>query len=197
MPAYMLLFGPPGAGKGTQAQVLSSEHGIPQVASGDLFRHHLSQQTELGKLAKRYMDRGELVPDGVTIGMIRDRLQQPDATGGALLDGFPRTVPQAEALDGLLAECGGRVDVVLAIKVREEVLLERLAGRALTSGRADDKPEVARHRIKVFLEQTAPVEAFYRVRGVLVEINGEGTVAEVSDRIRAAVQARLADGWSS
>jgi adenylate kinase len=193
MPAYILLFGPPGAGKGTQAQVLSNERGIPQVASGDLFRHHLSQQTELGQLAKRYMDRGALVPDDVTIGMIRNRLRQPDAMGGALLDGFPRTVPQAEALNGLLAEYGGKADVVLAIKVREEVLLERLAGRALTSGRADDKPEVARHRIAVFLEQTAPVEAYYRERGVLVEINGEGSVAEVSERIRAAVQARLVD----
>lgn len=192
MPDYILLFGPPGAGKGTQAQVLSGEHNIPQVASGDLFRHHLSQQTELGQLAKGYMDRGKLVPDDVTIGMIRDRLQQPDAKGGALLDGFPRTVPQAEALDGLLAEYGGKVDVVLAIKVREEVLLERLAGRALTGGRADDKPEVAKHRIEVFLEQTAPVEAFYRGRGVLVEIDGEGSVSEVSERIRAAVQERLA-----
>jgi adenylate kinase len=191
MPDYILLFGPPGAGKGTQAQILSGEHNIPQVASGDLFRHHLSQQTELGQLARRYMDRGELVPDDVTIGMIRERLQQPDAKGGALLDGFPRTVPQAEALSGLLAERGGKVDVVLAIKVREEVLLERLAGRALTSGRADDKPEVAKYRIEVFLEQTAPVEAFYREHGVLVEIDGEGSVVEVSERIRAAVQERV------
>ena len=129
MPTYLLLMGGPGAGKGTQAQVLRDKFGLPQVASGDLFRDNLKRQTTLGQLAKQYMDRGELVPDDVTIAMIRDRLQQADAQAGAMLDGFPRTVPQAEALEGLLAEFGGRVNRALYINVPESALLERLAGR--------------------------------------------------------------------
>jgi adenylate kinase len=123
MPTYILLIGGPGAGKGTQAEVLVAKYGLPQVASGDLFRDNLKRSTELGQLAKGYMDRGELVPDDVTVAMIRERLQRPDAANGVILDGFPRTVPQAEALDRLLAEFGGKTDVVLYINVPEQVLL--------------------------------------------------------------------------
>lgn len=220
MPQYILLFGPPGAGKGTQAHILSAEYGLPQVASGDLFRDNLKRQTPLGQLAKQYMDKGELVPDDVTIGMIRDRLSQPDAKPGALLDGFPRTVAQAEALEGLLAEFGGRVNVVLFLRVQEQVLLARLSARWVCRGpqqhvynvisnppqtagicdvdgaelyqRDDDKVEVQAKRIRVFLDQTAPLADYYRARRLLVEINGEQTVAAVSAQLRAAVEAAAA-----
>ncbi len=214
-PRYFLLFGPPGAGKGTQAHILSVEYGLPQVASGDLFRDNLKRMTPLGQLAKRYMDKGELVPDDVTIQMIRDRLLQPDARPGALLDGFPRTVAQATALDALLSEFGGQVDTVLYMIVREAVLLERLASRYVCRGplqhvynlvtnppqvagrcdedgtelyqRDDDKAEVQAKRIRVFMEQTAPLIDFYRSRGRLVEIQGEQSVADVTAQLHAAV----------
>src|SRR5262249_22621368 len=129
MPTYLLLLGGPGAGKGTQAQVLREKLGLPQVASGDLFRDNLKRQTPLGQLARQYMDRGELVPDDVTVSMIRERLRQPDGADGAMLDGFPRTISQAQALDSWLAEFGGQVDRVLYIRVPETALLARLSGR--------------------------------------------------------------------
>ncbi len=191
MPTYILLFGAPGAGKGTQSAILKAEYGIPHVASGDLFRHHLSENTQLGQLAKGYMDRGELVPDDVTVDMVRGRLHEADAANGAVLDGFPRTIPQADALDGLLAEYRGKVDVVLSLKVREATLLERVANRALTSGRADDQPEVLAKRIKVFLSQTLVLEDYYRRRGLLAEIEGERSVAEVTEQIHDAIRARV------
>ncbi len=191
MPKYILLFGAPGAGKGTQADILSQTFGLPQVASGDLFRLHLKNQTELGQLARQYMDKGELVPDDVTIGMIRARLQQPDAAHGALLDGFPRTVPQAEALETLLAEFGGRVDAVLHLRVSEATLLTRLAGRAVTSGRADDTPEVHAKRIQVFLAQTAPLISYYQQRNLLIDIDGEASVEAVTTSLLAALEPLL------
>lgn len=191
MPTYILLFGAPGAGKGTQSAILKAEYGIPHVASGDIFRRHLSENTPLGQLAKGYMDRGELVPDDVTVDMIRGRLHEADAANGAVLDGFPRTIPQADELQGLLAEFGGKVDVVLSLKVRESTLLERVANRALTSGRADDQPEVLAKRIKVFLSQTLALEDYYRERGLLVELDGEQSVVEVTAKIRAAIEARI------
>ena len=129
MPTYIVLLGPPGAGKGTQAQVISKEKGLPHISSGDIFREHLKGQTELGKLARGYMDRGELVPDDVTISMIRERLSRADCAQGALLDGFPRTPVQAEALAGMLAEFAGAVNAVPYIRVPEQVLVERLTGR--------------------------------------------------------------------
>jgi adenylate kinase len=219
MPNYVLLFGPPGAGKGTQAQILTETYGLPQVASGDLFRDNLKRMTPLGQLAKQYMDRGELVPDDVTIQMIRERLSQPDAKNGAILDGFPRTVAQAEALDSLLAEFGGKVDTVLYMKVREPVLLDRLSARWVCRGpqqhtynmlthppkvagrcdidgtelyqRDDDKADVQARRIRVFMEQTAPLVELYRGRGQLVEIDGEQPIAAVTQAVRAAVDAAL------
>lgn len=217
MPLYFVLLGGPGAGKGTQAQILQEQYGLPQVSSGDLFRDNLKRETELGKLAKTYMDKGELVPDDVTIRMIRERLAQPDARGGVLLDGFPRTVPQAVALAKLLAEFGGRVNAALYVKVREHVLLERLGGRWICRGpeqhmyhlvfnppkvagqcdvdgtelyqRADDTPEVHAKRIKVFFEQTAPLIDYYQKNGSLVEIGGEQPIAAVTAALRAAVEA--------
>lgn len=220
MPKYILLIGGPGAGKGTQAQVLREKLGLPQVASGDLFRDNLKRETPLGRQAKQYMDRGELVPDDVTVAMIRERLRQPDAARGAVLDGFPRTIPQAQALDALLAEFGGRVDVVLYVQVDEAVLLERLAGRWVCRGpqqhtyhmlfnpprvpgvcdidgtalyqRDDDTAEVQARRIRVFFEQTSPLIDFYRQRGDLVEINGEQPIPAVAADLLAAVEGMTA-----
>lgn len=219
MPNYILFMGAPGAGKGTQAQILREEFGLPQVASGDLFRDNLKRQTPLGQLAKQYMDKGELVPDGVTIDMIRQRLCEPDAAHGAVLDGFPRTIPQAEGLDGLLAEFGGQVNTALYLNVQEAALLERLSGRWVCRGaqqhtyhmlfnppktagvcdvcgaelyqRDDDKAEVQERRIKVFLQQTAPLIDFYQKRGQLVEIDGNQPVAAVTGALRSAVKAAL------
>lgn len=191
MPHYVLLFGAPGAGKGTQAQALTETYGLPHVASGDLFRENMKAMTPLGQQAKEYYDKGELVPDSLTIGMIRERLREADAEPGVLLDGFPRTVAQAEALDSLLAEFGGQVDIVLYMKVRENILLERLAGRAATSGRVDDKPDVHVKRIRVFLEQTAPLIEYYTARGVMKEVNGEQTVEAVTAELKIAIDAAL------
>jgi adenylate kinase len=221
MPTYILLLGAPGAGKGTQAQVLRERYGLPHVASGDLFRDNLKRETELGRLAQQYMDRGELVPDDVTVRMIRERLSQPDARRGALLDGFPRTIPQAEALDRLLGEFGGRVNAVLYVNVDEAVLLERLSGRWICRGaaqhayhllfnppkvagrcdvdgtelyqREDDRAEVQARRIKVFMNQTAPLIEFYRGRGQLMEIDGGQPIPAVTAALSAAVDAAIAD----
>ena len=219
MPTYLLLMGGPGAGKGTQAQVLREKFGLPQVASGDLFRDNLKHQTPLGQLAKQYMDRGELVPDDVTIDMIRQRLRQPDAQKGAMLDGFPRTIAQAQALDGLLAEFGGRVNQALYIKVAEALLLERLSGRWTCRGpeqhtyhllfnppkqpgicdfdgtelyqRADDTAEVQLRRIRVFFDQTSPLIEFYRQRGLLCEVDGQQPIDQVTAGLIAAVETVL------
>lgn len=191
MPHYVLLFGAPGAGKGTQAQALTETYGLPHVASGDLFRENMKAMTPLGQQAKEYYDKGELVPDSLTIGMIRERLREVDAKPGVLLDGFPRTVAQAEALDDLLAEFGGKVEIVLYMKVRENILLERLAGRAITSGRIDDKPDVHVKRIRIFLEQTAPLIEYYAARGVMKEVNGEQTVEAVTAELKIAIDAAL------
>jgi adenylate kinase len=203
---YLVLLGGPGAGKGTQAERLSKSLGIPQISTGDLFRENLKQETELGLLAKGYMDRGELVPDEVTVGMVRERLSRPDCARGAILDGFPRTVAQAEALEGLLADMGGKLSAVPYVKVPEEVLLARLAGRwtcrqcgamyhelfspPKKAGicdrcggelyqRPDDTPETQRHRIEVYFEQTAPLIDYYRDQGVLVEIDGRPGIEEI------------------
>ncbi|WP_322798338.1 adenylate kinase [Thermoflexus sp.] len=219
MPLDLILLGPPGAGKGTQAKILSQRLGIPHVASGDLFRDHLYRQSPLGQLARQYMDRGELVPDEVTIGMIQERLEQEDCRNGVILDGFPRTPAQARALDGLLAGMGRSITAVLYIRVRDELLLRRLAGRwtcrmcgavyhvefnpprvpgrcDLDGGplyqREDDTEEVQRRRIQVYQEQTAPLVSFYRERGLLVEIEGERPISEVTEALIRAIELRRA-----
>jgi adenylate kinase len=217
MPTYIVLLGPPGAGKGTQAQIIVEQLGLVHISSGDIFRENLKSQTELGKLAKGFMDRGELVPDDVTIAMIRERLSRPDCQSGALLDGFPRTVAQAEALEAMLGEFGGRVDAVPYISVPEEVLIERLSGRwtcraqghvyhekynpPKTPGRCDsdgselyqrddDKAETVARRIRVYLEQTQPLIEFYRQRGVLIEVDGTQSIEKVSAALLAALKVK-------
>ncbi len=216
----IVLVGPPGAGKGTQAQLISAHLSIPHISTGDIFRANVRDETELGKLAKRYMDRGDLVPDEVTIAMVRDRLAQDDAKAGFLLDGFPRNVSQAETLDRMLAdEWGEGLDVVLELVVDEEEVVRRLSGRRtcracgrishVTHGeskvcehcggelyqRDDDKEETVRHRLEVYKEQTAPLVSFYRDKGILVGIDATGPVEQVTERALAALQqpARDAD----
>jgi adenylate kinase len=203
---FLVLLGGPGAGKGTQAERLAEALDIPQVSTGDLFRENLKKDTELGLLAKGYMERGELVPDEVTVGMVRERLARPDAGRGAILDGFPRTIAQAEALEKLLAELGHKLAVVPNIEVPEDVLLARLAGRwtcrkcgamyhqlfsppqedgvcdrcaGQLHQRPDDTPETQKHRIVVYLEQTAPLIDYYRDKGLLVEVDGRPGIDQI------------------
>jgi adenylate kinase len=186
---YIVLMGAPGAGKGTQARMLETNLGLPQVATGDLFRHNLKNKTELGLLAQSYMDRGELVPDSVTVDMVRARLSQPDCANGAVLDGFPRNTSQADALNDLLAEMGERINVVPYIHVNQEVLVARLLKRAEIEGRADDNEETIRTRMKVYQEQTAPLLDYYRERNLLVEVNGEQSIDEVQQSLLLVIQA--------
>lgn len=211
---YIVLLGPPGAGKGTQAQIVSKRFEIVHISSGDLFRENLKNKTELGKAAQGYIDRGELVPDDVTIGMVRQRLSKSDCQNGALLDGFPRTTTQAEALDAILGEMGGQVDAVPYIHVPAEELIERLSGRWTCRAeghvfhekynppkepgicdydgselyqREDDKEDTVRHRIQVYFQQTTPLIEYYREAGKLLEIDGSQKIEDVSDDIIAAL----------
>ncbi len=191
MKTFVVLMGAPGAGKGTQAKRLESLLGLPQVATGDLFRANLKNQTELGKLARTYMDKGELVPNEVTIAMVRDRLSQPDCEAGAILDGFPRTLAQAEALDELLQEFGAKIAVVPYIHVAQEVLVKRLAKRAEIEGRADDNEETIRTRMQVYESETAPLLDYYQNRGLLVKINGEQAIDDVSADLTAVIRQEM------
>ena len=179
MATYMILMGAPGAGKGTQAKMLQEKLGIPQVSTGDLFRENLKNDTDLGKLARSYMDKGELVPDEVTVAMVKDRIGREDCENGAIFDGFPRTVAQADALDELLSELDGKINVVPFINVNPDSVVKRLLKRAELEGRADDNEETIRTRMSVFQEQTSPLLNHYEARGLLVEINGEQTIEEV------------------
>jgi adenylate kinase len=216
MPTYLVLLGPPGAGKGTQAQIVSEKLVLPHISSGDIFRENLKAQTELGKMAKGYMDRGELVPDDVTIAMIRERLSRPDAQNGALLDGFPRTPAQAQALDAMLKDFDGAVNGVPYIKVPEDVLVERLTGRWTCRAeghvfhekfnppqkpgvcdfdgselyqRDDDKAETVKRRIHVYLEQTMPLINYYQEQGKLLEIDGTQSIEKVGKDLMDALAA--------
>ncbi len=211
----LVLVGPPGAGKGTQAQFIASHFVIPKISTGDIFRHNVSQGTPLGLEAKKYMDAGDLVPDDVTIGMVRDRLAEDDAKDGFLLDGFPRNVQQAEVLDDLLRELGGFLDVVLELVVDDDEVVRRLSGRRTcrTCGhvwhldfdppsspgvcdecggelfqRDDDKPETIRHRLEVYAEQTAPLVDYYADRGLLFGIDATGPVEDVTERSVAVLR---------
>ncbi|MBI4732564.1 MAG: adenylate kinase [Chloroflexi bacterium] len=215
MPTYIVLLGPPGVGKGTQAKILAETASLPHISSGDLFRENIKNETELGKLAQSYMNKGELVPDDVTIGMIRARLSQPDCVNGALLDGFPRTSVQADALEKLLAEFGGSVNHVPYITAAEPVLVERLGGRwtCRANGhvfhekhnppkqagacdldgselyqRDDDKSETVHRRIQVYFGQTAPLIEYYRQRGLLTEINGAQAIEKVTADLLAVIK---------
>ena len=215
MTTFIVLLGPPGVGKGTQAEILAETTHLAHVSSGDLFRENLKNLTDLGKLAKSYMDRGELVPDDVTIKMIRDRIGRPDCVLGAILDGFPRTPGQADALEKMLSDFGGQVDAVPYITAAESVLVERTGGRftCRASGhiyhqtfnppkktgvcdidgsdlyqRDDDKVEMVTIRIRVYLEQTIPLVEYYRKRGKLIEINGAQPVEQVTKDLLHALK---------
>jgi adenylate kinase len=207
--------GPPGAGKGTQAQFIAAHLAVPQISTGDIFRANVSQGTPLGQEAKKYMDAGDLVPDEVTIAMVKDRLAEKDTERGFLLDGFPRTVPQAEELDGILAEMGTKLDVVLELVVDDDEVVRRLSGRRTCRNcghnwhvdfdpptkegicdncggelfqRDDDQPETIRHRLEVYAEQTAPLIGYYAQRGVLVGIDATGPVDDITERATAALR---------
>ncbi|MBE0680920.1 MAG: adenylate kinase [Anaerolineales bacterium] len=215
MATFIVLLGPPGVGKGTQAKILAETTKLAHVSSGDLFRENLKNQTELGKLANSFMEKGELVPDDVTIRMIRDRISRPDCEAGAILDGFPRTPAQADALEKMLSEFGGHVDAVPYITGDEAVLIERVSGRWTCRGqghiyhqkfsppkkagicdldgselyqRDDDKVETVTKRIHVYLEQTMPLVEYYRDGGRLIEIDGMQTVEQVTKELLAALK---------
>jgi len=215
MATYVILLGPPGVGKGTQAQILSDRTELAHISSGDLFRENLNNKTELGKLAQTFMSKGELVPDDVTIAMIRDRLSRADCKAGAILDGFPRTPAQADALEAMLGEFDGCVDAALFITGGEDVLVDRLsrrwtcragghiyneksnppkeAGKCDVDGselyqRDDDKAEMVKHRIQVYLKQTSPLINYYRDRGKLIEIDGMQTIDQVNHAMVLALK---------
>ena len=211
----LVLVGPPGAGKGTQAAFIAQARSIPKISTGDIFRANVREGTELGMLAKRYMDAGDLVPDEVTIGMVRNRLAEDDAVKGFLLDGFPRNVPQAEVLGTMLEAMGTKLDVVLELVVDDDEVVRRLSGRRTCrscghiwhvdfdpptaegvcdrcSGelfqRDDDRPETVRHRLEVYAEQTSPLVAYYAAKGILIGIDATGPVDNVTDRALYALR---------
>ena len=215
MATYIVLLGPPGVGKGTQAKILSERSGLVHISSGDIFRENLKNETELGKLAQTYMTKGELVPDDVTIAMIKERLSRPDCKNGAILDGFPRTPAQAEALEKMLHEFNGHVDVVPYITADEDVLVERLSGRwtCRANGhifnekfnppkeagkcdidgselyqRDDDKAETVKRRIGVYLDQTSPLISYYRDHGKLVEVDGMQPIGQVTEDLLGSLK---------
>ena len=179
--------GPPGAGKGTQAQVVAARYNIPAISTGDIFRKNVSEGTELGLEAKRFMDAGEYVPDSVTNLMVRNRIDEEDAAKGFLLDGYPRTLAQVDELDGMIAFTGHKLDAVVVLAVDSEELVRRLTARAETEGRTDDTEDVIRRRQEVYLEQTEPLVEVYRERGIVVEVDGMGEVAEVTERVFEAL----------
>lgn len=179
--------GPPGAGKGTQASSLADKLGVPQIATGQIFRSNVREGTELGRTAKQYLDAGDYVPDSVTNEMVRTRLREPDAEAGFVLDGYPRTLDQVGTLDDILAELGTKLDAVVSLKVDSDELVARLVRRADSDGRSDDDESVIRYRQKVYVEQTAPLLDVYAERGQLIEVDGLGEVDDVRDRIAAAI----------
>ena len=186
----LLLIGTPGAGKGTQAQRLSETFGIPAISTGDIFRLNVKNETELGKQAKAFMDRGEYVPDSLTNELVRDRLSHDDATDGFLLDGYPRTADQVEELDDILAEKNQQLDAVVMLSADVDEVVRRLLNRAIEQGRADDTEEVIRHRLDVYEEQTAPLISVYAARDLVITVDGLGEVAEVTKRIVDALAER-------
>jgi adenylate kinase len=179
----LILMGPPGAGKGTQAKVIATHYSIPAISTGDIFRANVAGRTELGKEAQRYMDAGEYVPDEVTNGMVRDRISLADAEPGFLLDGYPRTLAQVDALDEIMKDLAQELDGVVVLTAERDELVNRLLQRAQVEGRADDTEEVIRRRQEVYEEQTAPLIEVYEERGLLVEVDGMGEIEAVTHRI--------------
>jgi adenylate kinase len=206
----LIIFGPPGAGKGTQAAQISAKYGIPHVSTGDILRASVKEGTELGRVAKSYMDKGELVPDSVMIEIIRDRISRPDSRGGFLLDGFPRTIPQAEALDRMLSNEHIKIDSVISIEVDDEEIVKRVSGRRVCEKcgamyhiiydpptnmgycnkcggalytRDDDSEDVVRTRLEVYRRQTEPIKEYYKRSGILKRVDGIGTIEDVFERI--------------
>ena len=184
----LLIVGPPGAGKGTQAVKIAEALKIPAISTGDIFRKNIKEATELGKEAKSYIDSGNLVPDSVTNNMVRARLEESDVVNGFLLDGYPRNTSQVHELDSILEAKGEKIDRVLLLVADNDELVERLLNRATEQGRTDDNEEVIRHRLKVYEEETAPLIAIYRERGIVKEVNGLGEIAEVTERILDALK---------
>jgi len=213
----IVFLGPPGAGKGTQAKILVEKYEIPQVSTGDMLREHRAKGTELGKKAQEYMDKGQLVPDEIILSMVKERLSQPDCQKGFILDGFPRTVAQAEALDKLLSEMGKKLDFALALIVPDDLLVERLTGRRTCKScgmmyhikykppkvegkcdvcegelyqRPDDNEETVRNRLKVYHEQTAPLIEYYKNKGILREIDGSKSIEEITQQIISILEGK-------
>jgi adenylate kinase len=186
----IILFGPPGAGKGTQAEILKNDLGLAHLSTGDMLRAAVAAETELGKQAKAIMEAGKLVPDDVITGVVADRIEEPDCAKGFILDGFPRTLPQAEALDEVLGRKGKRIDAVVEVRVPDEVLISRIEKRAAETGgeRADDNAETLKRRLDVYHEQTAPVLPYYERSGLLHVIDGDRPVEDVTAAIEAALQ---------
>jgi adenylate kinase len=211
----ILLMGPPGAGKGTQAAKIAAHFGIPHISTGDIFRAAINSGSELGKKLKQFLDSGQLVPDEVTIAVVRERLEQPDCEDGFLLDGFPRTIPQAEALDKMLEQMGKELDIVLNISVAPEIIVQRLSGRRICRNcgatyhvkfqpprqpgvcdhcggelyqRSDDNEETVKERLDVYTKQTAPLLDYYRERGLLYQIDGDQSIDQVWSEIERALR---------
>lgn len=183
----LLVLGPQGSGKGTQATLLSADRDIPHVSTGDMFRAAIASGSDLGRQVEPILARGDLVPDELTIALIRERLSQPDAQAGFVLDGFPRNLAQAEALDEMLAGIGRRLDAVLFFDLSDELALERILGRARDEGREDDTPEVVARRLAIYHEQTEPVVELYRARGTLVPLHADRSIEEVGAEIASAL----------
>jgi len=186
----ILLIGPPGAGKGTQAALLAKHFGIPAISTGDIFRENVRNETPLGLEAKAFMDRGEYVPDSLTNALVRDRLNKDDAAAGFLLDGYPRTIDQVQELDDILEETEAKLDVVVQLTADAEELLRRLSGRAQEQGRSDDTPDVIKRRLDVYEKQTAPLIDIYASRSLVAKVNGLGEIGDVTNRIIEVLDAR-------
>ncbi|WP_248126193.1 adenylate kinase [Micrococcus lacusdianchii] len=191
----MLLMGPPGSGKGTQATRIADKLGIVPISTGDIFRHNVKNMTELGREAKRYMDAGDFVPDALTNRMVADRLAQADAASGFLLDGYPRTAGQVEALDAMLSEAGLALSAVVELEVQDAELVQRLLKRAEIEGRADDTEEVIQHRLDLYHRETESVIESYADRGIVARVDGTGQIDDVTERVLQAVYSvRVATG---